>query len=79
MKLIALLALFGYTSATDMCCTVCGKNDTKIKTFSVDKVFNECGESCMEEKDFWKYNIFEPGLKKAESGDATPCADLGYT
>ena len=33
----------------------------------------------MEAKDFWKYKIFEPGMHKAVSGTATPCADAGYT
>ena len=40
---------------------------------------NMCGESCMNESDFWKYKLFEPGLQKAERGDATPCHDAGYS
>ena len=77
MKTFVIAALMALVSA-DHCCDTCGVTDDKIKTFSIDHIFGECGEACMEEKDFWKYKLFEFGLKKAESGTATPCADAGY-
>ena len=41
------------------CCEVCGKTDkTEIKTYSIDKIFNHCGEACIKESDFWKFKIF---------------------
>ena len=74
-----MAALFASVNATDMCCEKCGVNDDKIKTYSIDHIFNMCGEACMEASDFWKYKLFEPGLTKVDRGDATPCHDAGYT
>mmetsp|Transcript_36822 Transcript_36822/g.56375 ORF Transcript_36822/g.56375 Transcript_36822/m.56375 type:complete len:93 (+) Transcript_36822:151-429(+) len=37
-----------------------------------------CGESCILEKDYWKYKIFEPHMKKANSTDEAVCSNFGY-
>jgi len=49
-----------------------------IKTYSIDKRFNKCGETCMKDGDFkgFKYP-FEKGLTKAGSVD-NPCQVAGY-
>ena len=61
------------------CCKVCGATDDEIKTYSIDTKHGHCGEACIHPNDFWKYKIFEPGLTKCDKGNATPCADNGYT
>merc|ERR1711871_450059 len=43
-----------------------------IKVYSVDKIFNQCGEGCIPEGKFWLYHLFEAGLKKATIEH--PCA-----
>ena len=58
------------------CCDTC--EAPLEKYYSIDHIFHMCGECCMHPKDFWKYKIFEPGLKKDEDSN-TPCADLEYT
>ena len=45
--------------------------------FSIDHYLENCGEACIDEKDFWKLKIFETGLKKAERDH--PCKGFGYT
>ena len=70
----SLLAAAVAAANTDPCCVTCPSG--QIMTYSVDHIFNMCGESCMLEHDFWKYKIFEPGMHKADS--ATPCKDQGY-
>ena len=77
MNTFAIITALLGSSMADHCCGSC--TDGKIKTYSVDHIFNECGEACMMEKDFWKYKIFEPGMKKAVSANATVCHDLGYS
>ena len=78
MKSAVLAALLGCPLVTtNICCNKC--DESQIKTYSVDHIFNECGEACLVEKDFWKYKLFEPGLTKATAIDATPCADRNYT
>ena len=72
-----ILAIASVAAANqDPCCNVCP--DGQIKTYSVDRIFNMCGESCMEPKDYWKYKIFEPGMHKADGNDDTACAKQGY-
>lgn len=61
--------------AAPQCCLTCD-GQPKQKYYSVDHSHNMCGECCMDPKDFWKYHLFEPGLKKANS--SSPCADLKY-
>ena len=60
---------------TDPCCHSC--TEPLEKYHSVDHVFNNCGEACMDPNKFWIYKIFEPGLEKSETN--TPCADRDYT
>ena len=60
----------------DHCCTSC--TEPKKKYYSIDKLHNKCGESCMDPKDYWKYHIFEPGLAK-DWNTTTPCADRKYS
>lgn len=73
------LTLLSLVLSRDMCCLVCDKTPTTIKTVSVDTVFNHCGESCIEESYFWLYKIFESGLQKVDKRDAMACEDLGFT
>ena len=77
---LALVAMVATVQAEDKCCEVCGTDDpNNIKTYSLDKIFNHCGESCIPENLFWLYKIFEFGLKKADTNDAHPCAEIGYS
>jgi len=75
-KLI-LAALFGAISAADLCCEKCPEG--QIKTYSVDHFFNMCGESCMNESDFWKFKLFEPNLTKADAIDQGICSMIGFS
>ena len=76
MKFIAIAAILGSASA-DLCCKTCP--DNLIKTWSIDKIHNECGEGCIKESMFNIYKIFEAGLVKAESNTTPECANRGYT
>ena len=58
-----------------LCCQQC--TGPQEKYYSIDPVFNFCGECCMNPRWFWLYKIFEPTLHKAETN--TPCADRNYT
>mgnify|MGYP006889572154 CR=1 FL=1 len=60
---------------TTPCCKSC--DEPQEKYYSVDHVFNNCGEACMDPKHYWLFKIFEPGLAKDNSTN-TPCADRGY-
>lgn len=68
---IALFSLIGRLyfpsnhSNGNRCCTEC--TDGNEKTYSIDHVFNHCGESCSKPSLFWLYKIFEPGLIRANS------------
>ena len=62
-------------SATEMCCEECTK-EGEMKYYSIDKIYNKCGECCMLPSKYSTYKIFEPGLTKAEVDH--PCAELGY-
>ena len=73
----SLIVLLGSVAAADHCCGVCPEG--QIKTYSIDKRHGMCGEGCCFDKDFWKYHIFESGLMKADSNNATVCHDLGYS
>ena len=70
-------ALVGAAAAN--CCGVCDEKAGFIKAYSIDHIFNMCGECCLKPGDFWKYKIFELGLTKADAVDDTPCAKNGYT
>ena len=60
---------------TDPCCHDC--SEPLEKYHSVDHIFNNCGEACMDPSKFWLYKLFEPGLEKSDTN--TPCADRQYT
>ena len=60
---------------TNLCCQKCTGEEEKY--YSIDPIFNFCGECCMKPSLFWVYKVFEPTLKKAETN--TPCADKKYT
>ena len=73
---ILSVLLFATISCDEKCCEVCTK-ENEIKYYSVDKVFNRCGECCMDPDKYWIYHIFEAGLTEATVDN--PCAELGYT
>ena len=68
--------LFASVAAEEKCCEKCTK-ENEIKYYSIDKVFNRCGECCMDPDKYWIYHIFESGLTEAEVEH--PCEELGYT
>ena len=68
--------LFASVAADEKCCEECTK-ENEIKYYSIDKVFNRCGECCMDPDKYWIYHIFESGLTEAEVEH--PCEELGYT
>jgi len=73
--LATCLALTVAVSASpDAKCCVGACEAPLEKYYSVDHIFNKCGECCMHPKDFWKFKIFELGLTKAV-GTNSPCAD----
>ena len=77
MKFTQLVALVGTAAAN--CCGVCNADAGEIKAYSIDHIFNMCGECCLQPGDFWKYKIFELGLTKADAVDSNPCSDNGYS
>ena len=79
MKFTSMLALVGAATAADSCCNVCDESKGFIKAYSIDHIFNMCGECCLQPGDFWKYKIFEFGLTKVDDVKATPCHDAGFT
>ena len=65
-------------SLTDTpCCVKCDIQDGYIKYYSTVTKNKMCGESCIKEKDYWIFKLFEHNLTKAV--DNTPCADENYT
>ena len=68
---------FTYKNAepTTPCCHAC--EEPLEKYYSVDHIFNNCGEACMDPSKYWLYKLFEPGLEKSDTN--TPCADRQYT
>jgi len=73
--LIVLLISTVASKENKKCCTTCEVKG-EIKYYSIDKIFNRCGECCLKPSLFWLYKIFEKGLTEADS--ETPCEDLGY-
>ena len=73
--LIAVM-LFVFVSSEEMCCVTCTVEPTK-KYYSIDSIFNRCGECCIDPDKYWIYHIFEPGLKEATVDH--PCYEEGYT
>ena len=77
MKAYLLLALlFAFVTSEEMCCEECTV-EGEIKYYSIDKLFNRCGECCMNPDQYWIYHMFESGLTEAEVDH--PCYELGYT
>ena len=68
--------LISYISSEEMCCETCTVQSTK-KYYSIDTIFNRCGECCIDPDKYWIYHIFEPGLKEATVDH--PCFEEGYT
>jgi hypothetical protein len=65
---------------TEPCCQGdCAlKNSTLAKYYSIDHIFNNCGECCMMPSQYPLYKIFEPGLTAAGPLGIHPCAQKGY-
>jgi len=78
VAVLQIIAQFSFpTNNRSKCCTQCtGANE---KTYSIDHMFNHCGESCSRPSLFWLYKIFEPGLIRANGTDRAICKELGYT
>ena len=78
MKVLVLLLalLFAAVASDEKCCVECTV-EGEIKYYSIDKIFDRCGECCMNPDKYWIYHIFEPGLKEATVDH--PCAEEGYT
>lgn len=72
IALFVIAVIVSSVAAEPKCCAGPCKAPYE-KYYSVDHIFNRCGECCMLPKDFWKYKIFEIGLTKAKTD--TPCAD----
>ena len=78
MKVVLLLLclLVATVVSDEMCCYECTV-EGEIKYYSIDKLWNRCGECCMNPDQYWIYHIFESGLTEAEVDH--PCEELGYT
>jgi len=59
----------------DKCCNKCSEEGT-AKYWSIDDIFNQCGEACMKPEDYDDYHKWEKNLLPADSDH--PCADAGY-
>lgn len=44
--------------------------------YSIDHIFNQCGQCCIDPKNEWIFKIFEAGLTLAN--DTTPCPENAY-
>ena len=77
MKFLLLFALLFVAVVSDeKCCEACTV-EGEIKYYSIDTLFNRCGECCMNPDKYWIYHIFESGLTEAQVDH--PCEELGYT
>ena len=75
--LVLLLALlFSAVASDEMCCVECTV-EGEIKYYSIDSLWDRCGECCMNPDQYWIYHIFEPGLTEATVDH--PCEEFGYT
>ena len=57
------------------CCVTC-KKEGEVKYYSIDTIYDRCGECCINPANYWIFKIFEPGLVKAEGKS---CESLGYS
>mmetsp|Transcript_29513 Transcript_29513/g.64879 ORF Transcript_29513/g.64879 Transcript_29513/m.64879 type:complete len:192 (+) Transcript_29513:83-658(+) len=62
------------TKEDSPCCKQCSSPQNKYH--SVDAKHGHCGETCLQDSNFWLFKIFEPNLTKSDSD--TPCSDLGF-
>jgi hypothetical protein len=74
--LLLLALLFASVISDEKCCVECTV-EGEIKYYSIDKLFDRCGECCMNPDKYWIYHIFESGLTEAEVDN--PCEEFGYT
>eukprot|EP00039_Didymoeca_costata_P025071 m.12228 g.12228 ORF g.12228 m.12228 type:complete len:635 (-) comp4620_c0_seq1:37-1941(-) len=63
------------TQPEPRCCQTC--TDPLKKYFSIVPLLGNCGESCIDPKDYKLYHFFEPNLTLATT--PIPCARRGYT
>merc|ERR1711998_572564 len=66
-----------YEETDEPCCNTCDLEGME-KYYSIDHIFHQCGECCMDPKDFWLYKVFEPGLTK-DDDNVNPCSSRNYT
>eukprot|EP00128_Syssomonas_multiformis_P003882 Colp12_sorted_trinity150504_noHs@20407 len=71
-----LSCVLGADVRTDPCCKLCEL--PKVKYFSIDTKFNNCGEACIDPREFGKYKPFEAGLTLANV-TTNQCEQLGYS
>ena len=78
MKVFLLLfaLVFVAVASDEKCCEVCTV-EGEIKYYSIDTLWNRCGECCINPDKYWIYHIFESGLTEATVDN--PCAEEGYT
>ena len=78
MKVFALLLalLVSVVVSDERCCVECTV-EGEIKYYSIDTLWDRCGECCMNPDKYWIYHIFESGLTEAEVDN--PCEQFGYT
>ena len=78
MKVFALLLalLVSAVVSDERCCVECTV-EGEIKYYSIDTLWDRCGECCMNPDKYWIYHIFESGLTEAEVDN--PCEQFGYT
>jgi hypothetical protein len=74
--LLLLALLFAAVVSDEKCCVECTV-EGEIKYYSIDSLWNRCGECCMNPDKYWIYHIFESGLTEADVDH--PCEELGYT
>jgi hypothetical protein len=79
--LIAAACVLASASAAEHCCGTCNATAGLEKYFSVAEPLlskkQNCGECCMDPKDYNEFHLFEKNLTKATTN--TPCGDFGFT
>lgn len=73
----AALVSAGGPHSTVKCCTKACPNGQE-KYYSIDKKFNQCGETCFDPLRYNILHIFEAGLTSSPTSNS-PCADRGYS
>lgn len=53
-------------------------SSNKSKYYSIDHIFNMCGETCLYDWQYPLYKLFEPGLTKADEAGEAICAKKKY-